>query len=224
MSNEVLFLLSTLVGIFFVTVAARQRSEWLLATIAVNLILVSILGAKLISVFGLVTNAGNIFYACVFLATHFILERQGKKAGFRTIGFGVLIMLSFALLSQLTAHFAGVLASDSANTAVATLFSFSLHITAASIVAYIFAQCVNILIYEWVKRRTKGRSLFLRSNCANIVSQLVDSLLFFSIAFSDLSGPLLIQTILVGWFFKSLVVFLATPFLYMDAYLERHTS
>ena len=107
------------------------------------------------------------------------------------------------------------------NSASATLFSFSPRVIIASILAYIFAQYVNIFIYEWLKARTGEKFLWLRSNGANIVSQLVDSLLFFSIAFFDLPGPLLVQTILVGWFLKTLVVSMGTPFLYIDAYLER---
>lgn len=221
MSNESLFIISALADILFVLFAARRKIDWLFGTIVVNLILIGIFGTKLITVFGLTTNAGNVFYACVFLATHFLLERHGKQVGLKTIWYGVSFIFFFAVMSQFATRFVGISVTDTANNAILTLFSFSLRITFASVLAYVFAQYVNISIYEWLKGRTQGKFLWLRSNGANIVGQLVDSLLFFTIAFFDLPGPLLVQTILVGWLVKTLVVSMGTPFLYLDAYLER---
>ncbi|MDO8495955.1 MAG: queuosine precursor transporter [bacterium] len=221
MSNEVIFILSAVANILFILFAARRGVEWLLATIPVNLILIAIFGAKLITVFGFITNAGNVFYACVFLATHFLIERHGKRAGLKTIWYGACLVLFFVLMSNFATQSIGLPLSDRVNSAILTLFSFSLRITFASIIAYVFAQCVNILVYEWLKEKTHEKFLWLRSNGANVIAQLVDSLLFFSIAFFDLPGPLLVQAILAGWFIKILVVAIGTPFLYFDAYLER---
>jgi uncharacterized integral membrane protein (TIGR00697 family) len=224
MSNESLFIVSALIDILFVLVAARCGKNWLFGTIIINLVIIGIFGAKLITVFGLVTNAGNVFYACVFFATHFLLERYGKREGLKTILLGTSFVLFFVVMSQFATKFIGLPLSDSTNDAILTLFAFSIRITSASILAYIFAQYVNIFFYEWIKKKTQSKYLWLRSNGANIVAQLVDSLLFFSIAFFDLPGPLLVQTILVGWLIKSLVVFIGTPFLYVDRYLEHKKS
>ncbi len=219
--NESFFLLTTLVEVVAVSIAARLGREYLLGTVVVNLILIGIFGAKLISVFGLVTNVGNVFYACVFLATHFIIERYGTNVAWQTIWFGVGFVAFFTLMSQFAVQYNGSSLSDATNSASATLFSFSPRIILASILAYAFAQYINISVFAWIRGRTNGKFLWLRSNGANITSQLVDSLLFFSIAFFDLPGPLLVQAILTGWLLKSLVVLGGTPFLYVDAYLER---
>lgn len=221
MSNELIFIFSALADILFILFAARLGVDWLLGTVAVNLILIGIFGLKLITVLGLTTNAGNVFYACVFLATHFILERYGKRVGIKTIWYGVCFFLFFTVLSQFAARFSGLPLTDTANGAILTIFSFSLRVTFASILAYVFAQYANIVIYEWLRVWTKGRFLWLRINGANIISQLVDSLIFFTIAFFDLPGPLLVQAILVGWLVKIAVVSIGTPFLYIDKYLER---
>jgi uncharacterized integral membrane protein (TIGR00697 family) len=221
MMNEELFVLSALVDLGFVAFAAWRGREWLFATIATNLILISIFGAKLVTVFGLLTNVGNVFYACVFLATHFLLEQHGEREGTRAIWFGAGFIGLFFILSQLAARFVGSPLSDSTNTALVTLFESTLRVTLASILAYLFAQKVNTRLYLWIAQQTGGRYLWLRSNGANIIAQLVDSILFFSIAFIDLSGPLLVQSILAGWFIKSLVVFLGTPFFYLERRLPR---
>ena len=183
---------------------------------AVNIFIITIFGAKLVTVFGLTTNAGNVFYACVFLGTHFFIERYGKQAALNSIWLVVSFTLFFVALTQLAVHYIGNPASDNVNNAVSTLFSFSLRVTAGSIIAFIFAQFANISVYDWINTKTKGKFLWLRSNGANILSQLIDSILFFSIVFFDLPGQLLIQAILAGWLIKSLVVLIGTPFLYLD--------
>jgi queuosine precursor transporter len=221
MSNELLFLLSVLINIVVIFVAARRGTDWLFGAIAVNLILIGIFGAKLISIFGFTTNAGNAFYACVFLATHFLLERHGKHLGLKAIWFGAGFILYFVAMSQFASQFVGLALSETVNVSISTLFSFSARITFASIIAYVFAQHLNVYLYEWLKGKTNNRLLWLRSNGANIVAQLVDSLLFFTLAFPELPGPLLVQTILVGWLTKTLVVSAGTPFLYLDSYLTK---
>ena len=210
-----------LVGVCVVFIAARLGSRWLFSTIAVNLILVSVFGSKLITVFGLITNAGNVFYACVFLATYFLLERRDKKNVLQTMWFGVGFVVFFVVMSQFVTHFSSPYPNDAVNDAIQTLFVLSPRIALASILAFIFAQYVNISIYTWLKTRMTDKFLWLRSNGANIVGQLIDSSLFFTIAFLDLSGPALLQAIFAGWFIKTLVVFLGTPLLYFDRYLTR---
>lgn len=219
MTNEVLLVISALADICMVFVAARVGSKRLFGTIALNLILISIFGAKLITIFGFTTNVGNVFYACVFLATHFLLERQTKKEIYQTIWFGVAAVAFFLLLSQFAVHFVSVTPGDATDNAIRTLFTLSPRVALASMVAYVFAQYVNISVYSWFKARMDGRCPWLRSNAANIVGQLVDSCIFFTIAFIDLPGNALIQAILVGWAVKTFVVLLGAPFLCLDRYL-----
>ncbi len=220
MLNEYLFIISALTDILFVFISARLGKEWIFGTIIANLILIGIFGAKLVSAFGVVTNIGNVFYACVFLATYFLLEKHGRRAGITAIWFGFSSMIFFALLSQFAVQSIGFRESDSVNTALTTLFSFSPRIILASIIGYVFAQYLNIRIFEWLKNKTQGKHLWLRSNVSNIVSQFIDSALFFSIAFFDMVGPLLLQVILLGWIAKSVVVLIGTPLLCIDKYLN----
>ena len=133
----------------------------------------------------------------------------------RTIWIGTAFVLSFTVLSQLAVAFAGSPLSAAANDSMSALFGFSLRVAAASIIGYVFAQNVNIALYEWLRKRTKGKHLWMRSIVANAVAQIIDSALFFSIAFFDLAGPLLVQAIFAGWVMKVAVVILGVPFLYL---------
>jgi uncharacterized integral membrane protein (TIGR00697 family) len=216
MSNELLIIVTALVNIFGVFLASRLGTRYLFAIIAIDLILISTFGSKLIELFGLVTNAGNVFYACIFLATHFILEQKGTSYTRQTIWFGIGCTALFIVLSQLAVGLSSFDPQDPIASSMRTLFSFSLRIALASLLAYAFSQYVNIALYAWLKAKTQGAYVWLRSNVANICAQLVDSTLFFTIAFLDLPAPALLQAIFAGWLIKVLVVGIGTPLLYLD--------
>lgn len=48
--------------------------------------------------------------------------------------------------------------------------------TFASMIAYITAQFVDVHIFHLIKRKTKGKLLWLRNNLSTITSQLIDSI------------------------------------------------
>ncbi len=221
MSNELIFLLIIVLDILFVFICSRRNLEWLLGSILVNLLLIGIFGVKLIEVFGFTTNIGNVFYASAFFATHFLLEKYGRTIAIRTIWDGVMFIAFFNIMSQLATHFIGLPVSTEVNTAISNLFAFSIRIVLASIVGFIFAQYININIYEWLSNRTKRKSVWLCSLGAISVSQLADSMLFFSIAFFDLAGPILLQMILIGWVIKVSVGIIGIPFLYFGNSLDK---
>jgi queuosine precursor transporter len=47
--------------------------------------------------------------------------------------------------------------------------------TLASMVAYLSAQLVDVQVFHFLKRRTRGRALWLRNNGSTLTSQMVDS-------------------------------------------------
>lgn len=87
----------------------------------------------------------------------------------------------------------------------------------ASMVAYLTAQFIDIRIFHFWKRLTKGKHLWLRNNGSTIVSQFVDTasvLLLLCIAgvieWSRFPG--LLQH---GFIFKAMIALLDTPFFYL---------
>lgn len=215
MPNEFIFFIASFFDIFIVFSAGKLGRAWLYATIATNLILVSTFGAKLINIFGFTTNSANIFYACVFLATHILIEKYGKKSGLLTIPIGLISIILFIMLSQMTLLFAGTGDSSTLDESLKIVFQVSPRIAFASMVAYILAQFVNILVYDHIKKITEGQFLWLRDNLSNITGQFVDSILFFSIAFFGiLPTDILIQSITAGYIIKLTVGIIGTFFLY----------
>src|ERR1043166_6351775 len=117
MSNEWLLVGCAVADLLFIYAALRLGREWLLCSITANLALIVVFGAKLIEIFGLVTNVGNVFYACVFLATHLLLERYGRYEGMKALWLGAGVVAFFTMMTQFAVLFGGAAASGAANAA-----------------------------------------------------------------------------------------------------------
>jgi uncharacterized integral membrane protein (TIGR00697 family) len=215
MLNELLFVAVSFIDIIFVYWSFRLGREWLAGTIAVNLILISLLGAKVISLFGFITNIGNPFFACVFFATQLFFECYGKERAYRLLWFGVGLVSFFMLMSHLATLYAGVSQSAAISQLATALFAFTPRIMIASLLAFSVSQYVHITLYKNLREHSEMKeTLWMRSMTAVGVGQLVDSVLFFSLAFvGRIPFPLLIPTILAGWILKSAVGAMALPFL-----------
>ena len=100
------------------------------------------------------------------------------------------------------------------------VFRNAWRIIAASMVAYLFAQFVDVRIFHFWKKLTNGKHLWLRNNGSTIASQLIDTTLVISILFIgvwDLNQ--IMNGILDGWLFKMLMAFIDTPIIYGIIYL-----
>jgi len=81
--------------------------------------------------------------------------------------------------------------------------------------AYLVAQFVDIKIYHFWKKLTKGKHLWMRNNFSTMSSQFLDTftVLFLLCSFKviewDLFGKLLIN----GYLFKVIVALFDTPFI-----------
>lgn len=91
----------------------------------------------------------------------------------------------------------------------------------ASMLAYILAQYVDVFLFHWIKRKTKGKYLWLRNNGSTMVSQAVDSIAVISVTFGAavLSGDMSLQIVsgllLSNYFFKLFSALVDTPFIYL---------
>ena len=95
------------------------------------------------------------------------------------------------------------------------VFQNAWRIIAASMVAYLFAQFIDVKIFHFWKKLTNGKHLWLRNNGSTIVSQLVDTALVVSILFVGVwDSSQIINAIIDGWLFKMLMAFIDTPIIY----------
>ena len=82
--------------------------------------------------------------------------------------------------------------------------------------AYLVAQLVDIRVFHFWRRLTKGKHLWLRNNASTMFSQLVDTTLVVSLLFVGTGMQSNIpQMILAGWSFKALAAAIDTPLFYV---------
>lgn len=179
---------------------------------------IEIFGAKLFEV-----SVGILPYPITFLITDLISEIYGKKRANQIVVAGIFASF-FSLLIVYVGNIVPATSwSPVGNDMYSTVFGNTVLAVFASMMAYLFAQFVDIQIYHFWKQLTKGRHLWLRNNFSTWLSQFVDTFtvvgllcMFHIIAWDKFLGLLI-----SGFLFKVLVAACDTPFLYLGVYLFR---
>ena len=95
------------------------------------------------------------------------------------------------------------------------VFRNAWRIIAASMIAYLIAQFIDVRIFHFWKKLTNGKHLWLRNNGSTIASQLVDTSLVICILFIGVwDAGQIFNGIIDGWLFKMLMAFIDTPIIY----------
>ena len=107
------------------------------------------------------------------------------------------------------------------NVTFSKVFGLSPIAVLASMLAYLFAQFVDIKIYHFWKKKTKGKHLWLRNNFSTFSSQFVDTLtiLVLLCSFEIIEWNKFQGFLVTGFIFKALIAACDTPFLYLGVYL-----
>lgn len=219
--NELILILTAILSIALVLIAWKLDKERLYSAIVIFLILIASVGGKIVEFFGFATNTGNIFYASVFLATYFLIERYGRREGIRSIWIGVIAVIFFSILARITSVLFGSASTDGLNAAISITFAPVLRLAFASLLAYTLSQSFNIHLYIYLKGRWKGARLWLRANISNALAQLLDSAVFFVIAFWGVVPFASVWEVLAtGFVIKVVFMMLASPLLYLNTVEE----
>lgn len=106
------------------------------------------------------------------------------------------------------------------------VYEFLVANTVSSMIAYLAAQSVDVRLFHYWKRLTKGKYLWIRNNGSTMVSQFVDSTAILTILY--LSGNLgenvttvsaLVILILNSYLFKFFFALFDTPLIYLGIWL-----
>lgn len=179
---------------------------------------VSIFGVKLFEI-----SVGILPYPITFLITDLISEIYGKKKANEVVVGGIFASF-FAMGIIYIANAAPATDwSPVSDELFSTVFGSTAIAVLASMLAYLFAQFVDIQIYHFWKRLTKGKHLWLRNNCSTFLSQFIDTatVLLLLCSFGEIDWDLFSGLLLAGFLFKVLIAALDTPFLYLSVYWFR---
>lgn len=210
----------------------RQKAETLYLILG-SLFITSLVTSNLIfqkfftwSPFGIHTfelSVGIIAYPITFLVTDIISEIYGRKRANRLVMAGVFAS-AFALLIVIVSDNTNATDWSPINDETFTkVFGFTYIAVGASLAAYLLAQFIDVQIFHFWKRKTKGKHLWLRNNFSTFSSQLIDTatilllLCSFGVIEWDLFGILLLS----GYIFKVLFAIFDTPIIYAAVFFIR---
>ena len=168
-------------------------------------------------------SVGLLPYPITFLITDLVSEIYGRRKANDLVLAGIFASV-FSLGIIYVADMAPAIPESAIQDDVFNkVFGATTLAVISSMLAYLFAQFVDIQIYHFWKRVTKGKMLWLRNNLSTFFSQFVDTmavlllLCYAGILPWDKFWPLLGA----GFFFKVLVALFDTPLLYAGVYIFR---
>ncbi len=179
---------------------------------------VEIFGTKLFEI-----SVGILPYPITFLITDLISEIYGKKMANQVVITGIFASLFSLLIIYIANIVPATNWSPVNNELFNTVFGNTFVAVFASMMAYLLAQFIDIQIYHFWKRLTKGKHLWLRNNFSTWFSQFVDTfaVLFLLCSFNVIPWESFKGLLLSGFLFKVLVALLDTPLLYITVHLFR---
>ncbi len=212
-----LFILSSLLLILSaVALIGRFAGEGLLRSLYSALIIIAnITAVKVVEVGGAVFPAAVMVYSATFLITDILSEKWGKKSAELAVRDGFLAMLiSFAYLT-LTIYFPSASFWNRQENYKAVL-GLTPRIAIASGIAYLTSQFHDVWAFHFWKKKTNGRFLWLRNNLSTMTSQLIDTLIFITVAFYGAFPIEDLLKMIAGQYVAKITIALAdTPFVYL---------
>lgn len=226
---------------------AESAFSVMMAAFVVVLVLTNIIGVKLFLAFPerlpngffgepITLTTGLITYPLTFLLTDIVCEVYGQRRANLMVVTGFAMSLLTLVLIQIAlvlpgspvwvagnANFPTVEAMQAAFDSVFTLPGVLIF---ASMAAYLVAQLLDVKLFHYWKRVTRGRHLWIRNNASTMTSQLVDTIIVNSIFLGlglNLPWDVVGKIIVASYVFKLAMAAADTPFIYLGvAVLRRY--
>lgn len=185
--------------------------------------------------FGYALAAGALPWPVVFITSDVINEYYGrpgvKRISYLTAGlitYSFLIIFAATLLAP-ARFWLDVNAQPTGfdiNYAFAKIFRQGMGIIIGSITAFLVAQLLDATIFQYLRRRTGSKMIWLRATGSTLVSQLIDSFVVLYVAFYVFGNWTMDQVLTVGfnnYTYKFIIAILLTPLLYLaHALIDRY--
>jgi uncharacterized integral membrane protein (TIGR00697 family) len=164
---------------------------------------------------------GLVAYPFTFLVTDLISELFGRKKAQMVVWIGFFMNMYMLFLMSVGHWFPNTYGVSGGLNLYEGVYDFVIANTISSMIAYLIAQTVDVRLFHFWKRVTKGNYLWIRNNGSTMFSQLVDStailsILYFSGNLGDNITNLYLLGILIinSYLFKFLFALFDTPIVY----------
>ena len=177
----------------------------------------NLLGGKIITIFGVSASVAVFIVPLAFAITDISTELYGRSFS-RKLTFAGMFTLLILMVYSIIFVSLDPNPRFTHDEAYRTIFCTSLRIMLASITAFGLAQLQDIFIFERIRKATKEKWLWLRTNLSTFASELVDTTVFMFIAFYMVSPKFdalfIIKLIIPYLLLKIAFAVLITPVVY----------
>lgn len=179
---------------------------------------IEIFGTKLFEL-----SVGILPYPITFLITDLISEIYGKKRANQVVVAGIFASVFSLGIILISAAVPATNWSPISDGLFKTVFGSTVIAVSSSMLAYLFAQFIDIQIYHFWKRRTKGKHLWLRNNGSTFCSQFIDTftIVFLLCSFNIIEWDKFNGLLISGVLFKCFIALCDTPFMYLGVFIFR---
>lgn len=179
-----------------------------------SLLTANVVAGKVVLLFGkLVVPAAVVAYAITFLATDIINELYGKEKANEVVKYGFIAQITASILIYLASKLPVAPFMPEMQEAFTMLLGQNARFVIASLMAYAVSQAHDVYSFDWWKRKTKGKHKWIRNNFSTMISQLIDTAIFITIAFYGVV-PNLLAMVVSQYIIKFCLALLDTLFFY----------
>jgi queuosine precursor transporter len=181
-----------------------------------------VLGNKQVALGPLAVEAGIFAFLMLVVTSSAVAELHGRAIANRLVLWGfVPLLISLALTILVLATPAAKDMDPARLSAFETIMGSTPRIWLGGIVAYGISTLLNVTIFSRLKGSEGSKLLWFRSAVASVLSQVVDTLLFITIAFY---GVFPIGELLIGQMLAKVVlsIVLVPPVIYLMVAIGRH--
>ena len=172
---------------------------------------------------------GTILFASTFLCTDILSEYFGKEKARMNILIGFCAFLFMTLLMVITIGFKPS-SADWVQESLANVFTPMTRFFIASMIAYLISQYFDVWFYNYIKKTTSQKYLWLRNNLSTVASSLVDNTVFSIFAWILLNPePVSVYNVIMiyilgTYLLRIIIALLDTPFIYVAKYFINKTD
>jgi len=183
MHNLLFLLLEYLVSALVILLALRFMKKEGAYVALTTLIVASNLGvAKLFNLFGMEVTAANMSMGMAFVIYSIITEVYGQSEGRKAVWIGFFAQFAFLSLGLIYTGYTPS-QNDLAQNYLSQAFAITPRIALGSWIAFLVSGYVAVWVYDALKGKTK---IWMRNNASTKIGQIVDNMIFVTIAFAGL--------------------------------------
>lgn len=225
--NELILALS-LVVIFSATLLVYRLfgKSGLFSFNAIVTVLANIEVLILVNAFGMEQTLGNVLFASTYLMTDILSENEGKKEANKAVNIGIFTAVAMVCITQSWFLYTPA-PSDWASPSIKAIFSTTPRLMLASLLGYAISQRLDVFLYhKWwsfTEKKISNRKglLWVRNNGSTLISQIINTIIFNTIAFAGVYGTSTLLSIIISSYLIYVVTsLLDTPFIYLARLLK----